>query len=202
MPFKYNKTVTKRKNKKGKFLFYSLRTKKRISKQSYYSRLKLYHTRVKNQKQKIETTRLSSDIKRRPVRLKYAQGFDYITETNLTDDNPGREEIINQIDDIFLETTKRYKAFKDRTVVFIRLIGKIFLSNGDELEFYRATDNSYFDQYKEQVFRLGQITAAVDHYIDYKGDSKYKADGFLISQVVISRRGAEDTTKKPKRRKA
>lgn len=172
-----NPTITKRLTKSRVYYYYDKRTKKRISKATYYRRLRNYRPR-----QKKKTTK---KFKKTAYKGRFAVGNTYTFSTNVLFSNYSIQQLTKKIDGYYQQIRQRLKP--GNHFVYLRLRGYL-ITPDEKVLFHRNTARSFIKEYRNNDYRTSQISDVLETIFELFGESRYSADDFQLTQVSINKR--------------
>lgn len=180
-------TVTKKLTSRG-YYFYETKTKKRISKESYYRRLKRHQSKIISRRSKLQKKKIrASKIKKERVNTTFAHGFNFSKKVRIFFEASNVEFIVKVIDSFFLEVKKRFKSLKE--LMYIELSGLLYAD--DEIDLVRTTRISFVQEYSKESFRKEEIRRTVEKIYELIGQQFYEygeVTDFQLKQISINQR--------------
>lgn len=174
------RTATKRLTRSGHYRFYDLRGK-RISKQSYYSRLSRFHQRLKEVQPRAPRKRQT--VKKTSYDGKFTRGFNYSKRLDIWLDEftDNLDSIIDRVRVFYLDCRKRFKLL---TFCYFNFKAKIFISSGNEEEFFINTRVSFPSQYDDTAFFNWQVREALESFLKMISDPTHSGEWEEIAEKV------------------
>lgn len=181
------KTVTKRLTQRG-YYYYETKSRKRISKVSYYRRLKRHRNRTFAKRATFQKKKIrASKIKKESVNTTFAHGFNFSKKVRIFFEASNVEFIVSVINTFFLEVKKRFKTLKK--LMYIELSGVLFAD--DEIDLIRTTRISFVKEYMKETFRKEEIERTVQKIYELIGQQFYEygeVTDFQLKQISINQR--------------
>jgi hypothetical protein len=175
------RTASKRLTPSGNYRYYDLKTGRRIAKAKYYSRLVVYHQKLKVVQPRKPRRR--SAVTKTSYEGKFTKGFNFSKKVSIW-----LEEYQDDLDTVITKVRRFYddcrNRFKFLSFCYINFKAKIFLDSGTTENFFINTRVSFPKQYDDSAFFFGQVRTALEQFLRMIEDTTHSGEFEDLAEKV------------------